>query len=289
MYDFLFEQPDPRERHADKYDAEGVAAAIAEIRRDAELARAQSRPSEQPATLGAPGHPRTPWWSGDPHDPATANAVARIMRDLGPEPARPNGHTARPWSALGQPPIPWADCWDQPGFNQCHDQALRQAQADCRNYNPNRYDSYDDCVTKTKNVYVAADCLKFCRPTAATYRGGDPCNSPAAIAYAQRKLGVTADGIFGPVTRAALERSGATLQGLIGCVGACPPSVPAALCAGDCLPGYARDANGICARVGPIPQPPASAPVAKKKSNALLYGGLAALVIGGLVAYAEGG
>jgi hypothetical protein len=186
-------------------------------------------------------------------------------------------------STLGLAPIPWSDCWDQPGFNACADNAFAQAQRDCVNYNPNRYNSREECESQTKDVYVSSDCLKFCKPTAATYRGADPCNSAAAVAYMQKQLGVTSDGKFGPNTRNALTSSGHTMQGLIGCTGPCPASVPAGLCAGDCLPGFSRSpVNGRCERTGPGPSP-APGPIARKSSNRGIW--LVLVPLAGLAAW----
>jgi len=148
---------------------------------------------------------------------------------------------------------------DSTSFWHCHDTQFAAAQQNCYalqatpdGFDKRGFSDFDDCVRKTRDVLIDANCLKYCAQTAANYRGGDPCNSGRAIMYAQKKLGVAVDGNWGSKSQAALVKSGTTFQGLIGCVGGCPAAVKEPGCSGQCMQGFEVDLDtGLCVQKGP--------------------------------------
>ena len=203
-------------------------------------------------------------------------------------------------TALGQTHVPH-QCWDVPGFKDCHAQCWREGYEQCTyNVDPEAFGSKERCIQVLTEQCAIRDCVPdycgsapaapdpYLPPTDPDFEG-IPCLDEAAILYVQSVIGTAVDGDWGPNSQAAydahVEQTGQTYRDIaVDCAGdlpfaeavpVLPPPPPQPQL---CPPGTAPDKAGGCVVV---------APEKKKMSLAwMAIGGLALAAIVGGAAYA---
>jgi hypothetical protein len=190
-------------------------------------------------------------------------------------------------TALGGGNIPW-QCWDEPGFKDCHAECWNEEAANCRNnvdIGPGGiYETMDECIADMTTTCAVERCVsQYCSQSYVPSRGGAswwvglPCNNYRVIQHVQSIIGAEADGAWGPLSQAAYEQhrldGGASYAELAnGCTGPIPAREPEE-------PEPVRPAPVV-----PVPEPePIPVVTPRKSSKAWMWiGGL------GLAAAAAG-
>lgn len=152
-------------------------------------------------------------------------------------------------NALGALPgnrkIPF-QCWDRPGFKDCHAVAYSEGEDMCAYCADNPGDealcggftSMGDCIERVVNNMAWNNCVaSFCPQqdpgmreidlSFTEYQTGDRCNAPNTIKNVQFVAGTKSDGLWGPLSQEAYETlvrvQGTTYCDLVpGCTGPLP-------------------------------------------------------------------
>lgn len=137
-------------------------------------------------------------------------------------------------------------CWERPGFKDCHAVAYDEGKSYCAYCAENPDDTalcggfstMDDCIERVVNDMAWKNCVaSFCPQqdpgmreidlNFTEYQSGDPCSSSNTIKNVQFVSGTKTDGIWGPNSQAAYETlvrvQGTTYCDLVpGCTGPTP-------------------------------------------------------------------
>lgn len=200
--------------------------------------------------------------------------------------------------------IPW-QCWDAAGFKDCHAVAWNEARSKCEwcQANPNDLICQGtdpvlaNCISNETKQLVWNNCVgSFCPqqdPSVsylvnyAPYVQGDACNAANTIKNVQWKIGVSADGKWGPLSTSAMNTlknvQGTTYCDLVpGCSGALPSGVDCNKVAAAPLPPAPIPVTPPAPVVVPKPEP---APVTTKAQPPIKAG----MGAGGIVALLAAG
>lgn len=129
----------------------------------------------------------------------------------------------RPLYGLGAFVVP-ANCWDVPGFKACSDAqfARSQVEALADGWTPGTSE-YNASVENKHAGKVETQCMSICNDGAVSPAVGGACSSAAVISSVQSQIGAAVDGQWGPISQAALTKSGKSFKDFApGCTGALP-------------------------------------------------------------------
>lgn len=196
-------------------------------------------------------------------------------------------------------------CWEKPGFKDCHAVAWREARDQCEycaqnpqdEANCGGYTSLQNCIDRVSNNHAWNNCVATFCPAQdpamqdvlknlkfTEYQKGDPCSSPNTIKNVQFVVGTESDGRWGKLSQEAYDTfvrvQGTTYCELVpGCTGDTP--------VGGTCGAQDTEPKPILPPVAPpvAPQPPVveekEVPVRATQSNMGVF-----FVAGGLLALA---